>query len=138
MYSSNFFLNSLTLFSLIKIFFFIIKVLKPRPDHTVQLEKPRTAHFCGSFSLKNLSMGKKQGSVRITIGPHGSENHEWFYRFSRFLFFFSKYRLKLKIWPACTLDSFSNLEPKDLWQKKKKKRKKEKRKKQIEKKKMTK
>ena len=23
--------------------------------------KPQTAHFCGSFSLKNYSMGKKQG-----------------------------------------------------------------------------
>ena len=35
-------------------------VLKPGPDRTVPLEKPRTAHFCGSFSLKNRSMGKNR------------------------------------------------------------------------------
>ena len=39
------------------------KVLKPRSDRTVQPGKPRTAHFYGSFSLKNCSMGKKQGPV---------------------------------------------------------------------------
>ena len=35
-------------------------VLKPGPDRTVPPEKPRTAHFCGSFSLKNRSMGKNR------------------------------------------------------------------------------
>ena len=52
------------------------KVLKPGLDHTVWLGKPQTAHFCGSFSLKNSSMGKKQGLVRTAVGPHGSENHD--------------------------------------------------------------
>ena len=36
------------------------KVLKPRPNHTVRLEKPRTAHLCSSFSLKNPSMEKSR------------------------------------------------------------------------------
>ena len=31
---------------------------KPKPDHTVQLGKPQTSHFCGSFSLKNRSTKK--------------------------------------------------------------------------------
>ena len=35
-------------------------VLKPGPDRTVQPEKPRTVHFCDSFSLKNRSMGKNR------------------------------------------------------------------------------
>ena len=35
-------------------------VLKPGPDRTVPPEKPQTAHFCGSFSLKNRSMGKNR------------------------------------------------------------------------------
>ena len=52
------------------------KVLKPRPDRTVRPGKPRAAHFCGSFSLKNRSMGKKQGPVRTAVRPHGSENHD--------------------------------------------------------------
>ena len=39
-------------------------------------EKPQTVHFCGSFSLKNHSMRKKQGLVRTEVGPHGSENHD--------------------------------------------------------------
>ena len=51
-------------------------VLKPEPDHTVQPGKPRIGHFCGSFSLKNRSMGKKQGPVRTAVGPHGSENRD--------------------------------------------------------------
>ena len=73
----------------------------------VRSGKPRTAYFCDSFSLKNRSMGKKQGPVRTAVGPHGFENREWFSWFSRFLFFFSsKYQLKLKIWSACTLDFF--------------------------------
>ena len=36
--------------------------------------KPQTAHFCGSFSLKNHFMGKKQGPVRTVVRPHGSQN----------------------------------------------------------------
>ena len=36
-------------------------VMKPGPDRTVRPEKPRTAHFCGSFSIKNRSRGQKQG-----------------------------------------------------------------------------
>ena len=36
--------------------------LKPEPDRTVRLEKPRIAHFCGSFSLRNRSMEKKVGT----------------------------------------------------------------------------
>ena len=59
------------------------KVLKPGPDCMVQPEKPRTTHFCSSFSLKNRSMGKKQGSVRTTVRPHGFKNHEWFSQFSQ-------------------------------------------------------
>ena len=35
-------------------------VLKPRPDRTVPPEKPRTAHFCSSFRLKNHSMEKNR------------------------------------------------------------------------------
>ena len=35
------------------------KVLKSGPDCTVRLGKPRTAHFCGSLSLKNPFMAKK-------------------------------------------------------------------------------
>ena len=35
------------------------KVLKPEPDCMVRPGKPQTAHFCGSFRLKNRSMGKK-------------------------------------------------------------------------------
>ena len=49
-------------------------VLKPRPDRTVRPGKPQTTHFCDSFSLKNRSMGKKQGPVQTAIGSHGSEN----------------------------------------------------------------
>ena len=48
-------------------------VLKPEPDRTIRLEKPRTTHFLGSFRLNNHSMGKSQGSVPTTIGPHGFE-----------------------------------------------------------------
>ena len=62
------------------------KVLKPRPDRTVRPGKPRAAHFCGSFSLKNRSMGKKQGPVRTVVGPYDSENRDWFLRFGWFLF----------------------------------------------------
>ena len=50
------------------------EVLKPEPDRMVRPGKPQTAHFCGSFSLKNCSMRKKQEPVRIAVGPHGSEN----------------------------------------------------------------
>ena len=78
------------------------KVLKPGPNHTIRSGKPQTAHFCSSFSLKNRSMGKKQGPMRTAVRPHSSKNRE---RFSWFLFF-SKYWLKLKIWPACTLNLF--------------------------------
>ena len=46
-----------------------IMVLKPGSDRTVQPEKPRTAHFFDSFSLKNHSMGKKQGPMQTAIGP---------------------------------------------------------------------
>ena len=52
------------------------KVLKPIPDRTVRPGKPQTIHFCGSFSLKNRFMGKKQRSVRTAVRPHGSENHD--------------------------------------------------------------
>ena len=31
-------------------------------------------------------MGRKQELVRIVVGPCGSENHDWFLRFGRFLF----------------------------------------------------
>ena len=51
-------------------------VLKPEPNRTIRLEKPRTTHFLGSFRLNNHSMGKSQGSVRTTIGPHGFENRD--------------------------------------------------------------
>ena len=46
--------NSIVLFGM---------VMKPGPDRTVRPEKPRTAHFCGSFSIKNRSRGQKQGPV---------------------------------------------------------------------------
>ena len=52
------------------------KVLKPEPDRMVRPGKPQTAHFCGSFRLKNRSMGKKQGPVRIAVRPHGFENRD--------------------------------------------------------------
>ena len=52
------------------------KVLKPGPDRTVRPGKPQTTHFCDSFSLKNRSMGKKQGPVWTAVGPHGSENRD--------------------------------------------------------------
>ena len=39
------------------------KVLKPSLDHTVRPKNSRTIHFCGSFSLKNRSMGKKTSSL---------------------------------------------------------------------------
>ena len=52
------------------------KVFKPGPDRTVRPEKPRTVHFCGSFSIKNRSMSKKQGPVLTAVGPHGSENRD--------------------------------------------------------------
>ena len=71
-------------------------------NRNIRSGKPRTTHFCGFFSLKNRSMGKKQGPMRTAVEPHSSKNRE---RFSWFLFF-SKYWLKLKIWPACTLDFF--------------------------------
>ena len=38
--------------------------------------KTRTTYFCGSFSLKNRSMGKKQGSVRTAVKPHSSKNRD--------------------------------------------------------------
>ena len=38
------------------------KVLKLELDCTVRLGKPRTAHFCGSLSLKNPFMAKKIGT----------------------------------------------------------------------------
>ena len=50
--------------------------MKPRPYRMIRPGKPRTAHFCGSFSLKNRSMGKKQGPMRTAVGPHGSKNHD--------------------------------------------------------------
>ena len=53
-----------------------IMVLKLGSNRTVQPEKPRTAHFCGSFSLKNRSMGKKQEPVQTAVGPHGFEIHD--------------------------------------------------------------
>ena len=34
------------------------KVLKPRSDRMVRPKKPRTIHFCDSFSLKNRFTGK--------------------------------------------------------------------------------
>ena len=52
------------------------KVLKPGPDRIVRSGKPQIAHFCGSFSLKNHSMGKKQGLVRTAVEPHGFENRD--------------------------------------------------------------
>ena len=53
-----------------------IMVLKPRSNRTVQPKKPQTTHFCGSFSLKNRSMGKKQGPVQTAVGPHGFKIHD--------------------------------------------------------------
>lgn len=38
-------------------------ILKPGPDRTIQLEKPQTAHFCGSFSLKNRDQTASHGSL---------------------------------------------------------------------------
>ena len=52
------------------------KVLKPGPGRMVRSRKPRTTHVCGSFSIKNRFMGKKQGPVRTAIGPHGFENRD--------------------------------------------------------------
>ena len=57
-------------------------VLKPGLDRTVRLGKPRTAHFCDSFSLKNRSTEKKQGLMQIAVEPHGFKNRERFSRFS--------------------------------------------------------
>ena len=51
-------------------------VLKLGPDRMVRSGKPRTAHFCGSFNLKNCSMGKKQGPMRTVFEPHGSKNRD--------------------------------------------------------------
>ena len=56
--------------------FLRIMVLKPGSDCMVGPEKPRTTHFCGSFSLKNNSMLKKQGPLRTVVGPHGFENRD--------------------------------------------------------------
>ena len=52
------------------------KVFKPGLDRTVRPKKPWTVHFCGSFSIKNRSMSKKQGPVLTAVGPHGSENRD--------------------------------------------------------------
>ena len=52
------------------------KVLKLGSDYMVRPEKSRIVHFCGSFSLKNCSMGKKQGPVRTAVEPHSSENRD--------------------------------------------------------------
>ena len=46
-----------------KVFLLLSMVMKPGPDRTIRPEKPRTAHFCGSFSIKNRSRGQKQGPV---------------------------------------------------------------------------
>ena len=62
------------------------KVLKPGPNCIVRPEKPRTSQFCGFFSFKNRSMGKKKGPTQIVVGPYGSENRGRFLRFGRFLF----------------------------------------------------
>ena len=51
-------------------------VLKPGPNRTIRPRKPRIAHFCSSFSLKNCSMGKMQGPVWTVIRSHGSKNHD--------------------------------------------------------------
>ena len=61
---------------LVTLFFdpWIAKVLKPGLGRTVRLGKPRIVHFCGSFSLKNRFMGKKQEPVRTLVGPHDFEN----------------------------------------------------------------
>ena len=40
-------------------------VLKPGLDRTVRLEKPRTAYFCGSFSLKNRSTEKNRDLCKL-------------------------------------------------------------------------
>ena len=57
------------------------KVLKLESDHTVGSEKHRIVHFCESFSLKNGSVEKKQGHVRIAVGPYGFENCKRFLQF---------------------------------------------------------
>ena len=64
----------------------VVKVLKPRPDHTIRSGKPRTPQFCDFFSFKNDSIKKKQESVRTMVRPYGSENHDRFLRFRLFLF----------------------------------------------------
>ena len=68
------------------------KVLKLESDHTVGSEKHRMVHFCESFSLKNgsvekkqghvrIAVEKKQGHVRIAVGPYGFENCKRFLQF---------------------------------------------------------
>ena len=75
----------------------MIVVLKPGLDGMVRSGKPWTAHFCGSFSLKNRSMGKKQGPVRIAVGPHGSQNRDQTAFHGSLLPFESKPKKKKKV-----------------------------------------
>ena len=58
------------------------KALKPELDRTIRSKKHRIVHFCESFSLKNRSVGKKQGRVQTAVRPYGFENCK---RFSQFL-----------------------------------------------------
>ena len=69
-------------------------VLKPGPDRTIWSEKPRTAHFCGSFSLKNWSMEKK--GTRANHGRTSRFWEPWSNRFSRFPASFWIWTLKKK------------------------------------------
>ena len=39
----------------------LIKVLKPKPDHTVRLGKSQTSQFCGFFQFQEPLYGKKAG-----------------------------------------------------------------------------
>ena len=52
------------------------KVLKPKPDHTVQLEKPRTVQLYSLFRVKNRSMQKKRGTC-TDHGPTARFYESW-------------------------------------------------------------
>ena len=81
-------------------------VLKPGPDYTVRLGKPRTGHFYSLFNMKNCSMQKKNNElyglwsdcpvlwiVTSSSGSHGSfvSSLKWHHFGLSSLFFFSLY-----------------------------------------------
>ena len=86
--------------------------MKPGPDRTVRPEKPQTVHLCGSFSLKNRSIWKKQGPVRTAIWPHGSENRDQTASHGSLLPFESEPKRKKKKKPTKTSFKFCFLQSK--------------------------